>query len=89
MCASRAKSQGLRTARLPLGSYVQLDASQVLTVNQVYSILVEWWATRDWKEAIVAAIPQRKIKKVMGEEEEEEEYNDEEEKEVNGEEKEE
>lgn len=33
---------------------------QVLTVNQVYEVLLKFWATKDWSQALHEAIPDRK-----------------------------
>ena len=35
LCRSKAESDGVRTARLPIGDYVKLHAAPVMTVNQV------------------------------------------------------
>ena len=35
----RANEQGIRHAKLPIGEYVQLATSTVLTVNQVFEIM--------------------------------------------------
>jgi len=55
--------QGIRTARLPIGTYLaQLPSRKVLTVNQVLHILVKWIETRDWEKAIWEVMPKRKLK---------------------------
>lgn len=33
---------------------------QVLTVNQVYEVLLKFWGTKDWSQALQEAIPDRK-----------------------------
>jgi len=56
----KAKEQGIATARLPVHQHVQLSASAVLTVNQVVDILLAYRELKDWKAALVRAIPERK-----------------------------
>ena len=66
-----------------------MASRQVLTTNQVVEIMLSWLETRDWEQAFVKTIPQRKMaelkkgKKEDGgeEEDEEEEYEGEEEEE--------
>ncbi|KAG8904763.1 tRNA (guanine(9)-N(1))-methyltransferase [Tulasnella sp. 403] len=60
---NKAVAQGVRTARLPIGTYLaSLPTRKVLTVNQVFSILLRWVEVRDWKEALMAVMPKRKFK---------------------------
>ena len=35
LCRTKAESDGIKTARLPIGDYVKLHAAPVMTVNQV------------------------------------------------------
>lgn len=56
----KALEEGIRTAKLPIGSYLKLSSSQVLTVNQVLEILLTYLETRDWKASFFKVIPQRK-----------------------------
>ncbi|KAA8519225.1 hypothetical protein F0562_013481 [Nyssa sinensis] len=56
----KAKEQGIQTAKLPIGNYLKMSSSQVLTVNQVIEILLKFLETRDWKASFFEVIPQRK-----------------------------
>ncbi|EEF28985.1 tRNA (guanine(9)-N1)-methyltransferase [Ricinus communis] len=56
----KAQEQGIQTAKLPIGSYMKMSSSQVLTVNQVIEILLKFLETRDWKASFFQVIPQRK-----------------------------
>ncbi|PVG03531.1 hypothetical protein CPB86DRAFT_779247 [Serendipita vermifera] len=65
LCADKAQGQGIRTARLPIGVYLkELPTRKVLTVNQVFDILVHWVEWRDWKRAFLAVVPPRKFNEV-------------------------
>jgi len=62
LCLNKAIESNIRTARLPIGRYLaSLTTRKVLTVNQVFEILVRWVETRDWEEALYAVIPKRKF----------------------------
>ncbi|KAF9464817.1 guanine-1-methyltransferase-domain-containing protein [Collybia nuda] len=62
LCLNKAKESGIRTARLPIGRYLAtLPTRKVLTVNQVFEILLKWIETRDWEEAFNSVIPKRKF----------------------------
>jgi len=62
LCLNKAKESGVRTARLPIGRYLaSLPTRKVLTVNQVFEILLKWVETKDWEEALYAVIPKRKF----------------------------
>ncbi|KAF5728833.1 hypothetical protein HS088_TW21G00987 [Tripterygium wilfordii] len=56
----KAEEQGIQTAKLPIGDYLKMSSSQVLTVNQVIEILIKFLETRDWKASFFQVIPQRK-----------------------------
>ncbi|KAI5806215.1 guanine-1-methyltransferase-domain-containing protein [Geopyxis carbonaria] len=72
LCFNKAKEQGIKTARLPIGDYIKMASRQVLTTNQVVEIMLGWLETRDWETAFLKTIPQRKMPKARGAEEGEE-----------------
>ncbi|KAF8638591.1 hypothetical protein AX17_002132 [Amanita inopinata Kibby_2008] len=62
LCLNKANDSGIRTARLPIGRYMSsLPTRKVLTVNQVFEILVKWVETRNWEEALFSVMPKRKF----------------------------
>ena len=64
-CAKKAEALGVRVARLPIDpSFLdgqKINARKVLTVNQVFAILVGWTETRDWTAALKRGLPTRKF----------------------------
>ncbi|KAI9508903.1 guanine-1-methyltransferase-domain-containing protein [Russula earlei] len=62
LCLDKARESGVRTAQLPIGRFLShLPTRKVLTVNQVFEILVKWVETRDWEQSLYAVIPKRKF----------------------------
>ncbi|KAG8218491.1 guanine-1-methyltransferase-domain-containing protein [Butyriboletus roseoflavus] len=61
LCLTKANDSQIRHARLPIGRYISLATRKVLTVNQVFEILLKWIDTRNWEEAFWAVIPKRKF----------------------------
>ncbi|KAF5393037.1 hypothetical protein D9757_001194 [Collybiopsis confluens] len=58
----KANSQSIRHARLPIGKYISsLPTRKVLTVNQVFEIMLKWVETKNWEEAFNCIIPKRKF----------------------------
>ncbi|XP_068643847.1 tRNA (guanine(9)-N1)-methyltransferase-like [Aristolochia californica] len=56
----KANEQGIKSAKLPIGSYMKMSSSLVLTVNQVVEILLKYLETKDWQSSFFQVIPQRK-----------------------------
>jgi tRNA (guanine9-N1)-methyltransferase len=57
----KASELGIRTAKLPIGKYMQLISSQVLTVNHVVEILAKAFDCNDWEAAVRSVVPERKV----------------------------
>lgn len=59
---AKAKSQGLRMARLPLDRYLEWGAGsgKSLTINQMISIMLEMKKHGDWRKAL-RVVPRRKL----------------------------
>jgi tRNA (guanine9-N1)-methyltransferase len=57
---NKANELGYRTAQLPIGDFMPLKSSKVLTVNHVVQILVNVRESNDWNDALNRAIPDRK-----------------------------
>ncbi|KAI0304145.1 guanine-1-methyltransferase-domain-containing protein [Russula brevipes] len=74
LCLDRARESGVRTAQLPIGRFLShLPTRKVLTVNQVFEILMKWVETRDWELSLYAVIPKRKFQDGVSHEEPNEE----------------
>ncbi|KDN40845.1 hypothetical protein RSAG8_07863, partial [Rhizoctonia solani AG-8 WAC10335] len=62
LCANKARDLNVRSARLPIGRYLaDMPTRKVLTVNQVFDILVHWVTTHNWEEAMQKVMPKRKF----------------------------
>lgn len=60
VCHQRATEMGIRTAKLPIGDYIQMASRTVLATNHVVEIMVRWLQLRDWGEAFMQTLPARK-----------------------------
>ncbi|KAL4818102.1 hypothetical protein BDW67DRAFT_158555 [Aspergillus spinulosporus] len=60
ICHKRATEMGIRTAKLPIGQYIQMNSRPVLATNHVVEIMVRWLQLRDWGEAFMQTLPPRK-----------------------------
>ena len=56
----RALDENVRTAKLPIGEYMEMTSRAVLATNHVHEIMLRWLELRDWGNAFVQVIPKRK-----------------------------
>lgn len=62
LCYDRARALGVQHAQLPIGQFFdRLQGRKVITVNQVFELMLHYLANRDWAAAFEAVIPKRKI----------------------------
>lgn len=61
---TRASEIGCQTARLPIAEYMTRvsphGTNNILTLNQVYEILMLFHETKSWEKALQPCVPQRK-----------------------------
>ncbi|KAJ5377398.1 tRNA (guanine(9)-N1)-methyltransferase [Penicillium cataractarum] len=60
VCYKSAVAKGIKTAKLPIGDYIQMSSRQVLTTNHVVDIMLKWLELGDWGEAFMKVLPPRK-----------------------------
>ena len=72
ICYKRAMKAAVKTARLPIGEFMEMQGRKVLATNHVNEILVRWLECGDWGKAFLSVIPKRKGGKLRGAVEEEE-----------------
>lgn len=60
ICYKRAAEKGIKTARLPIGDYMQMASRYVLTTNHVVAIMLKWLEFGDWGQAFSFVMPKRK-----------------------------
>lgn len=60
ICHKRATERGIKTAKLPIGEFLQMNSRSVLATNHVNEIMLQWLACGDWGEAFMKVIPKRK-----------------------------
>jgi tRNA (guanine9-N1)-methyltransferase len=73
---NKAKELGINHGKFPIGDYLKLHSSQVLTTNHTFHILNEFSIKHDWKEAFTSIIPKRKQDNEEEEEKEDDEKED-------------
>ena len=56
----RALDANMRTAKLPIGEYMEMTSRAVLPTNHVHEIMLRWLELGDWGKAFVQVIPKRK-----------------------------
>ena len=60
---NKAAAQGIATANLPIRGHLErLNCSDVLTVDQVFALLISYMDQGDWGVAVESSVPQRKRK---------------------------
>jgi tRNA (guanine9-N1)-methyltransferase len=66
VCYKQAVAKGIKTAKLPIGEYIEMSHRSVLATNHVVEIMLRWLECRDWGEAFMKVIPQRKGGRLKG-----------------------
>lgn len=67
LCYKRAMDRGIKTAKLPIGEFLQMKSRQVLVTNHVLEIMLKWLEFDDWGKAFMEVIPKRKGGVLKGE----------------------
>ena len=60
ICYKRAMDRGVKTAKLPISDYMQMNSRFVLATNHVSEIMLRWMELGDWGKAFLQVIPKRK-----------------------------
>lgn len=60
LCYRRATERGIKTARLPIGTYLDMQSRKILATNHVALIMLKWLQCNDWASAFMQVIPKRK-----------------------------
>ncbi|EEQ33269.1 tRNA (guanine(9)-N(1))-methyltransferase [Microsporum canis] len=60
ICYQRAMEKGIKTAKLPIGDYMQMASRFVLATNHVLEIMIKWLELGDWGKAFALVMPKRK-----------------------------
>ncbi|KAH7137950.1 guanine-1-methyltransferase-domain-containing protein [Dendryphion nanum] len=60
LCHKRAVNRGIKTAKLPIGEFLEMKSRQVLVTNHVLEIMLKWMEFGDWGKAFMEVIPKRK-----------------------------
>ncbi|KAL2441637.1 tRNA (guanine(9)-N1)-methyltransferase [Exophiala dermatitidis] len=70
ICYKIARERGIKTAKLPIGEYMEMQSRKVLATNHVVEIMVRWLECGDWGEAFLKVIPKRKGGRLRGDHDE-------------------
>jgi tRNA (guanine9-N1)-methyltransferase len=60
ICYKKACDKSIKTAKLPIGDYMEMQSRFVLATNHVVEIMLRWLECGDWGEAFMKVIPKRK-----------------------------
>ena len=60
VCYKRAMDRGIKTAKLPIGDYMQMTSRFVLATNHVAEIMLRWLELGDWGKVFLQVVPKRK-----------------------------
>ena len=60
ICYKRAIAAGIRTAKLPIGDFMQMNSRFVLATNHVVELLLRWLEGKGWGAAFEKVVPKRK-----------------------------
>ncbi|KAF2456817.1 guanine-1-methyltransferase-domain-containing protein [Lineolata rhizophorae] len=60
LCYRRAMEKGVKTAKLPIGEFLEMNSRSVLAINHVSEIMLKWLDLGDWGQAFMEVIPRRK-----------------------------
>jgi tRNA (guanine9-N1)-methyltransferase len=60
ICYKTACDRGIKTAKLPIGEFMEMQSRFVLATNHVVEIMVRWLECGDWGESFVKVMPKRK-----------------------------
>jgi tRNA (guanine9-N1)-methyltransferase len=72
LCFSKANQLGIKHARLPLSEHILIKTRTVLTINQVYEIILKFGSEgKNWTESLLEVIPTRKGAKPLNNDNEE------------------
>ncbi len=60
ICYKTACDKGIKTAKLPIGEYMEMQSRFILATNHVVEIMVRWLECGNWGDAFMKVMPKRK-----------------------------
>jgi tRNA (guanine9-N1)-methyltransferase len=60
ICYKTACARGIKTAKLPIGEFMEMQSRFVLATNHVVEIMIRWLECGDWGESFMKVMPKRK-----------------------------